>query len=379
MLMRGVIMYKIFNIGLLGYGHVGRAAAKMLDELSNTRPVKLVKIFDTEEKKELIGPRFVSSVDAISEDPNIDIVIEALGGNAFPFETIKVALKRGKHVVTSNKTVVSAHLQELIRLAHVNNCYFQFEACCKVGIPLIKPLIELTKCDKITGLFGMLNTATNLMMSLISSGTDINTAIKEVIGEHISERDVHIDLAGIDLARKLSILSSLAFKSQFDPLKIVRFGLENLDETILKAIGENRTLRLIGEADLSEENNLVHIHVMPAIFSKNDPRIIISKESNSYLEIKTANCGMISLSGVSSGAEGASSSICGDVIRILENSGYIENVDLHNYQVSGYENTPYNYLVKDKSGKLSILKEQDIDLATSKFVARIIDDSFRTL
>ena len=100
------------NIGILGCGTIGGGVLKLIDDLPSSSNVKVLKVFDLPSKKEALGDRFASSIDEVCQNPEIDVVIEAMGGDKFPYECIVKALTNKKSVVTSNKETVSLHMEE---------------------------------------------------------------------------------------------------------------------------------------------------------------------------------------------------------------------------------------------------------------------------
>lgn len=363
-------MNKVFNVGLLGYGHIGKGVDKVLDELSLRQPVRLVKIFDIPSKKEEVGERFVSSIDEIIDDPDIDIVIEALGGNTFPFECIKQSLKAKKHVVTSNKEVVAHHLKELLKLAHENNVFIQFEASCGGGIPLIRPLINITKYDTVLSLQGILSSSVNLILTKTQDDKlPLEKAIKIAQEYGILERDYKRDLQGKDLADKISMLSSIVYQTPIDPDQINIHGIEKLTDMIIKDVNsKGYYLKFIAESRLV--NDEVQISVEPIVMRK-DNFLVSIKDDFNIVKAMLKNTNLLQFSGRGSGSLPASSAIASDVIRVIENDGYINNVDLNNYKITPYEdeNTLY-YAYQDwKSSIVSKDKLKDLDVI---FYARVI-------
>ena len=364
-------MYKIYKIGLLGFGHIGKGVNKVLESLSKRQPVELVKIFDIEEKKEEIGPRFVSSIDEITDDPNIDVVIEALGGNAFPFECIKQALKAKKHVITSNKEVVSKHIIELLALAHTNDVFFQFEASVGGGIPLINPLINLTKYDTIVSLRGILNSTTNIILTQMQDNNmSLEKALDYTKELGVVEKDYQMDLLGYDLAQKIALLSSLAFKSYVEPKLVPRRGIQGINLDIIKDINsKGYYLKFLAEAKL--ETDTLRIGVEPALVNINHQLVSI-KNDYSDICIILKDSGKIQFAGKGSGSIPASCSIESDIIRVIENNGYIQNIDINNYKIEDLHTKTTKYYVY-KDNKSFITTFDEIEKINPEFYARISD------
>lgn len=365
-------MYKLFNIGLLGYGHIGHGIDQIVTELSKRQPMVLTKIFDIQEKSKEIGTRYCSSIDEIIDDPNIDIVIEAMGGNTFAFECIKQALKAKKHVVTSNKEVVAIHLKELLTLAHENEVYFLFEASCCGGIPLINPLIELTKYDTVLSLRGVLSSSTNVILTKMQDEKlSFYESIYKAQEMGILEKDYQRDLLGIDLADKISILASLSFSTRIDPNKVPLHGIQNINDNIIKDINSKRLyLKFVAEARLID--NKLQIGVEPIIVSKYHSLVSIKDDFNDICVI-LKNSNKLQFAGKGSGSLPASSAIASDLIRIIEDKGYINNIDINNYEIVPYSDEKTNYYVY-KDGKGEIIPSTNIiDFDEYQFYARIVN------
>lgn len=364
------MLSKIFKVGLLGFGHIGHGVDKVLTELSKHQPVYLTKIFDVPSKKDEIGDRFVSSIDEIIDDPEIDIVIEALGGNTFPFECIKQSLKAKKHVITCNKEVVSYHLKELLKLAHENEVYIQFEASCSSGVPLIRTLINYTKYDEVLSLQGVLSSSVNMILTKTQDDKlTIEEAIKLCREYGILEKDYKRDLDGNDVAEKIAMLSSLAYKTPIDPSIVKVRGISNLTDIIIKDINsKGYYLKYIAESKLVD--NKVQIAVEP-ILVKKDNYLVAVKDDLNLVRIKLKNINIIQVAGKGSGALPAASAIAGDVIRVIENGGYIPNIDLYNYEIVPYEDESTTYYVY-QDWKSGIVSKDKLNTINKIFYARIV-------
>ena len=365
-------MYKIYNIGILGYGHIGRGVNKIINELSLRQPLQVKKIFDIPSKSKEIGEKFVSSIDDIIDDNNIDIVVEALGGDTFPFECIKQALKAKKHVVTSNKEVVAHHLKELLTLAHENGVYFQFEASVCSGIPLLRPLIELTKVDEILACQGILSSTTNFILTRMQDDKiSLKEAIKLAQSYNITEKDYQRDMLGEDMVDKISIISSLAYLTPINPDDVYRHGIETISDEIIQDIN-SRGLYLKFIAISKKVNDKIEIGVAPVLVPSSHHLVSI-KDIYNEVRMDLKNSDRIHFSGMGGGELPASSAIASDIVRIIENSAYINNVDLHHYELIPFEVNDSSYYIFDE-GKGKIVKsKQDVLKIKPYFYSRILN------
>ena len=123
------------NVGILGCGTIGGGVLNLIDNLPSSSGIKVLKVFDLPSKKDMLGERFAQTIDEVCLNPEIDVVIEAMGGDKFPYECIVKALKSKKSVVTSNKETVSLHIEEFYALAKENGVRFMCEASVGGGIP----------------------------------------------------------------------------------------------------------------------------------------------------------------------------------------------------------------------------------------------------
>ena len=136
-----------------------------------------------------------------------------LGGHDVPYEVITRSLKKGKSVITANKEVVSNHLEEFINLAHENHCYFCFEASAGGGIPVLRPLIDNLKVNEVNDIFAILNGTTNYILTRMDEDNlSFDDALFLAKKNGFAEANPTADLEGLDIVRKINIISSLAFK-----------------------------------------------------------------------------------------------------------------------------------------------------------------------
>jgi len=352
-------MYKLHKIGLFGYGRIGKGVDKVLSKLSLYQPISLVKIFDIEEKREEIGQRFCTSIDEIIDDEEIDIVIEAMGGDVFPYECIKQALKAHKHVITSNKQLVANHLKDLLTLAHENGVSFQFEACCGGGSLMIRPLIELAKYDQISSLKAILSSSINLMLSLIQDeGKTFRQAIQMAGEQGVLEKDYIRDIAGSDMADKIAILSSLAYSTPIDVKKVYKHGIDGLTDEIIKDINlKGYYLKFLARSN--KVNNEIYIGVAPTLVKQSDMLVAIKGIYNCVFVNSKYALDQV-FGGVGAGSLSAASGIAHDVMHILENKSYIQNVDVNNYVIKPYDSPNSNYYVY-KNGSSIIVPKSEMD------------------
>ena len=254
------------NIAIFGYGVIGKGIVSVLDTY-NPYNIKIEKIFDRIENKDKIGSKFTNNYLEVMEDKKIDTIMECMGGNLFPYEIIKSALIHKKNVVTSNKEVVSLHLKEFLKLAKENNVKFLFEASCGGGVPIINSLIENRKVNPINSVIGILNGTTNFILSRIEEGMEFSEALKLAQAKGFAEADPTADLEGLDMVRKISIITDIIFDTFIDINKVKHFGIRNVNLDMFKLLNEFG-LAIKFASILEKDNNELHISVNPVIVQK---------------------------------------------------------------------------------------------------------------
>ncbi len=212
----------MIKIGLLGLGTVGSGVYEILldkkviieEQTKKTVEISKILVSDLEKDRDPIieSNMLTDNPSDILDNPSIDIVVELIGGIEPAHTYITRALENGKHVVTANKAVLSHDLLGLTNLAKKNNKGILFEASVAGGIPIIKPLKELIRFNEISEIKGILNGTTNFILSkMVEEGIDFKEALSIAQDVGFAEADPTDDIEGYDAARKISILSSIAF------------------------------------------------------------------------------------------------------------------------------------------------------------------------
>jgi len=207
------------KIAVLGYGTVGSGVVEVLTTNSNsiaTRAGEAIEVKSVLDLRDFPGDpiqeKVVHDIDLIINDPEIEVVVEVMGGVEPAFTFVKKALEAGKSVCTSNKALVAAHGPELLALAKSKSLNFMFEASVGGGIPIIRPLNQSLTADEITKITGILNGTTNYILTKMSrDGSSYQDVLKEAQDLGYAERNPEADVEGFDACRKIAILTSLAF------------------------------------------------------------------------------------------------------------------------------------------------------------------------
>lgn len=255
------------KIAILGYGTIGSGVYEIIQKYKAkySYDLKVVKIFDlpqNEDKLDII----TSNIDDIINDPEIDCVVETLGGLHPTYEFICSALKNGKHVVTANKAVTAAYMMEFITLAKENDVRFLFEATTAGGIPWLASLNKAKRVDCITHFYGIFNGTSNYILDAMTSyGKDFDNVLKKTQKLGYAEADPSADIDGYDVQNKIVISSAIAFDATVDMKDFLCFGIRNIKKEDIHYFKEkNSTIKYIGEA--IQHQDTYEAFVMPYIF-----------------------------------------------------------------------------------------------------------------
>ena len=222
-MMKGEEMKEI-KIGMLGFGTVGTGVVRVLREnereITAKAGVKLTlkSVLVRDAKKErpyMEGLHLTENVDEILNDEEIDIVIELLGGIHPAREYMLVAMEKGKNVVTANKDVVAQFGKDMFEAMEKYGVDFHFEASVGGGIPIVMPLKQCLTANRVTEIMGIINGTTNYMLSqMAENGSDYDSVLKEAQAKGYAEANPAADVEGLDAARKIAILASIAFNTR---------------------------------------------------------------------------------------------------------------------------------------------------------------------
>ena len=222
-------MMKPIQVGLMGMGTVGsgtfnvlrRNQAEIMRRAGRGIEITMVADLDMSRAQALAGPgvQVVSDARAVIANPDIDIVVELIGGNGIAKALVLEAIAAGKHVVTANKALLAVHGTEIFAAAHAKGVMVAFEAAVAGGIPIIKALREGLSANSIEWVAGIINGTTNFILSeMRDKGLDFAVALKEAQRLGYAEADPTFDIEGVDAAHKVTLMSALAFgiPVQFD-------------------------------------------------------------------------------------------------------------------------------------------------------------------
>lgn len=268
------------NIAVLGYGTVGSGVVEVIntnhDNINkragkeiNVKYVLDIRDFEDDPVQKIL----VHDFDVILKDPEVDIIVEVMGGVDPAYTFTKQALEAGKSVCTSNKELVAKHGAELLALAKKNKLNYLFEASVGGGIPIIRPLNSSLTADDITEITGILNGTTNYILTeMESKGAAFEDVLKDAQEKGYAERNPEADVEGYDACRKIAILTSLVCGEQVDYEDIHTEGITKLTETDFKyAKALNASIKLLGTSKKIDDT--FYSMVAPVMIGKNHPLI----------------------------------------------------------------------------------------------------------
>lgn len=277
----------MIKIAVLGYGTVGSGVVEVFQtnqESINKRAAGEIEIKYVLDLRDFPGDpvqeKIVHDFDVIANDPEIQIVVEVMGGVEPAYTFVKTCLLNGKSVCTSNKELVAKHGSELLKMARERNLNFLFEASVGGGIPIIRPLNSSLTADEIDEITGILNGTTNYILSKMSNeGSDFVTVLKDAQDKGYAERNPEADVEGYDACRKIAILSSLAYGNQVDYEDIYTEGITKISSADIKYAKEmNRTIKLL--ASSKRIDNSFYAMVAPCMVSSSHPLFSVNDVFN---------------------------------------------------------------------------------------------------
>ncbi len=314
------------NIAVLGIGNIGGEVARRVASGGGASPMagydlRLVAAMDRGPERgvragiepDLVTPDGFSVVDL----EEVDVVVEALGGEQPAANLMIRALSQGKHVVTANKETVARNLPAILAAARDGNAAFMFEASIGGGIPLVVSLRQIMTTNSVTSVRGILNGTTNYILHRMESeGCDYPTALAGAQELGYAEPDPTADVEGFDASNKIAILGSLISGRHLHPDLVDRTGIGEVTlDSFRDARDRNGTIRLIASATIQREGT-VTLSVKPEFVSNDDLFSRVVRNFNA-VEIVGDHVGPVWLHGQGAGPEPTASAILSDVIEAV--------------------------------------------------------------
>ncbi|MQL51579.1 homoserine dehydrogenase [Desulfofundulus thermobenzoicus] len=283
-------MHSPVKIALLGLGTVGRGVYRILtDNAENIAhkvgaPLIIARILVRDPHKdrglEVDRSLLTGDFSAILEDPDIAIIVEVMGGIHPALDYALAALERGKSLVTANKDMIALHGRELFAAAEASGADLLFEGSVAGGIPIIRPLKQCLAANRIQEIMGIINGTTNFMLTRMTlEGADFHQVLQEAQARGYAEADPSADIEGLDAARKLAILASIAFNSRITINDVYVEGISRITARDIAYAGElNYVIKLLGIARETPEGIEVRVH--PTMVPKSHPLAAVNDVFN---------------------------------------------------------------------------------------------------
>ena len=314
------------KIALLGLGTVGGGVVEIIrkhhDDLVTHQGVDLELVACTARRRESaerlgLEDIFVEDVEKIFSDPEIDIVIEVIGGTGAAKDYILRALESGKHVVTANKAVMASYGEEVFAAAEKGGVSVWFGASVGGGIPIIGPLKHSLTANSISSVMGIVNGTTNYMLTRIGEDNlDYNSALLEAQRKGFAEANPTADVEGQDAAAKIAILASIAYNTRVTMDEVHTEGITTLQPLDLEFAEEmGYAVKLLAIANRTEEG--IDIRVHPAMIPLTHPLASVNGVFNAIYVVGDS-VGEAMFFGEGAGAGPAASAVMGDVVEIAK-------------------------------------------------------------
>ena len=315
------------RIGVCGVGTVGLATIDILRQQSamvSARAGKDLKVTHVGARRDHAehdygDARVSRDVMDVARDPEVDVLVELIGGTGVAYDLIKLAIEQGKHIVTANKALIAEHGNELFALAEAAGVQLGFEASVAGAIPIIKALRESMAANEVKQVAGIINGTGNFILTEMSSkGRAFDDVLAEAQALGYAEADPTFDIDGTDAAHKLVILASLAFGIPLNIDGPVKQGINTVTPTDLNYAAElGYRVKHLGIARQSETG--VELRVHPTLIPEQKQLATVDGVLNAVM-ISGSAVGEVVLVGPGAGGPATASSVCADIIDVARHS-----------------------------------------------------------
>lgn len=318
---------EMINVGVLGYGTVGSGVVEIIQknhdiiEKRAGKELKMKYVLDLRDfPEDPVEDILVHDFEVIKNDPDVQIVVETMGGEHPAYEFVKACLEAGKSVCTSNKALVAAYGPELLQIAADKNVNFMFEASVGGGIPIIRPLKTSLAPDEIEEISGILNGTTNYILTeMTDKGSAFDAVLKDAQDKGYAEKDPTADVEGYDACRKIAILTSLAYGKQLDYEDIYTEGITKItDRDICYARKLGAKIKIFGSS--KRIGDQVSAMVAPKLITADHPLYSVDGVFNAIL-VKGNMVGDVMFYGQGAGKLATASAVVSDVMDCARHQG----------------------------------------------------------
>lgn len=310
----------MIKVSVLGYGTVGSGVVEILREnaaLITKRTGEDIQVKSVLDLRDFPGDPvqdiIVHDFEEVKNDPEVQIVVETMGGLHPAYEFVKASLESGKSVCTSNKALVAAYGPELLAIAQEKNVNFLFEASVGGGIPIIRPLKISLAPDEILEISGILNGTTNYILTeMTEQGSDFDSVLKDAQDKGYAEKDPTADVEGYDACRKIAILTSLAYGKQLDFEDVYTEGITKItDRDIQYAKKLGAKVKIFGSS--KKVGDKVSAMVAPKLITSSHPLYSVDGVFNAIL-VKGNMVGDVMFYGQGAGKLATASAVVSDIM-----------------------------------------------------------------
>lgn len=331
---------KELTVGLLGCGIVGSGVVRLLGEHDGQIEARLgarlalgpVAVRTLARDRDVVVPRLTSNPHEVTGDPDVDIVVEVMGGIEPARSLIAEALSAGKSVVTANKELMSTLGGELLALAHAKGVRLEYEAAVAGGIPIIKPLRESLAGDRVRKVIGIVNGTTNYVLTKMTDHqATFGEALAEAQRRGYAEHDPSADVEGYDAAAKAAILASIAFDTQVVAGDVYREGITRVTATdiahaarmgyvikllaIAEDYGDSSEASPASSPELRPPHGEIGVRVHPALIPADHPLASVRDSFNAVF-VRADAVGQLMFYGRGAGSLPTASAVLGDLVAV---------------------------------------------------------------
>ena len=317
---------KVIQIGMVGFGNVGQGVYRLLEKnrslieakIGAPMSIKKIAVRDLAKPREVTVPEgmLTANFDDIVTDPEIDIVLELMGGTEPARAYLLDAMRRGKHIVTANKAVLSVHWDEIIQTARQHKVDIYFEAAVCGGIPVIQAINDGLAANNITSIYGIVNGTTNfILQKMTEEKKTFKEALQMAQKKGLAEADPTLDINGMDAAHKLAILASLAFSKRVKVEDIYVEGIERITVQDIEFAKEEfgRVVKLFAIAEVEGEE--LEVRVNPTLIPEDHLLAKVDGEYNGVL-VTGDFVGSTMYYGLGAGQKPTASAVLSDLIYV---------------------------------------------------------------
>ncbi|WP_126427930.1 homoserine dehydrogenase [Brevibacillus marinus] len=319
---------QVVKVGLMGLGTVGTGVVRIVrghqEDLQKQTGLAieihkiLVQNRDKQRSIDDVEERITTDANELLYDPQIDVIVEVIGGISPAREYILAALDQGKHVVTANKDLMALHGAEILQKAQERGCDVFYEASVAGGIPILRALVEGFSSDRITRMMGIVNGTTNYILSKMSQeGADYAEVLKEAQELGYAEADPTADVEGLDAARKMAILATLGFRVPMNLDDVEVKGISQVSkEDIAYGKRMGYEMKLLGIARRDDEQ--IEVSVQPTLIPQSHPLASVNGVFNA-IYVHGEAVGETMFYGPGAGELPTATAVVSDLVTVVKN------------------------------------------------------------